>query len=214
MTTEEKIKELAIIASEIRSFKGLDIARNCTNAVPGEGNPDAEIMFIGEAPGFNEDQQGRPFVGQAGKLLEKSLLAIGLQRSDVFITNVVKFRPPDNRDPLPDEIAACRDWLDLQIEIISPKIIATLGRYSMAKFIPDASISRIHGMPRFYMLPAIGYKLIIFPMYHPAAALRAGAVMDQFVSDFNKLKNLLNQKEPDTVIHVPAENKPPQQSLF
>src|SRR3989344_5046177 len=129
MTTSEKQAQLDQIAQEIKDFDGLDIARNCTHAVPGEGSPDAQIMFIGEAPGFNEDQHGRPFVGQAGKLLEKSLQeSLGMNRADVYITNIVKYRPPDNRDPFPDEIEVCRDWLDRQIRVISPKIIATLGQ--------------------------------------------------------------------------------------
>jgi len=216
MTTQEKKAKLDKIAREIKEFKGLDIAKNCTLAVPGEGSPDAQIMFIGEAPGFNEDRQGRPFVGQAGKLLEKALTDISLQRSDVFITNVVKFRPPDNRDPLPDEIEACRDWLDRQINIIQPKIIATLGRYSIAKFIPDVSISRIHGQARFVELKIenLKLKIIIFPMYHPAAALRAGAVMNEFIQDFNKLKSLLGNNQPDISVVKPEPAKITQTSLF
>src|SRR5689334_10828743 len=119
MTTEEKKLALEKIAQEVKTFKDLDIAKAATNGVAGEGNPDTEILFIGEAPGRNEDMTGRPFVGQAGKLLEKNLNAIGLQRVDVFITNIVKYRPPDNRDPFPNEIEACRGWLDAQISIIS-----------------------------------------------------------------------------------------------
>jgi uracil-DNA glycosylase len=215
MTTQEKLAKLEEIASEIKLFKGLDIARKCTKAVPGEGNPDAGVMFIGEAPGFNEDQQGRPFVGQAGKLLEKMLQNIGLQRSDVYITNIVKFRPPDNRDPLPDEIEACRLWLDRQINIIQPKIIATLGRFSMAKFIPDVSISRVHGMPRFYDLPSINHRLIVFPMYHPAAALRAGSMMELFVQDFDKLKSILGNNQKLSVSeNIVTPVKAAQTSLF
>jgi DNA polymerase len=213
MTTQEKITQLAEIAAEVNAFKGLDIAKNCTKAVPGEGNPDAEIMFIGEAPGFNEDREGRPFVGQAGKLLEKTLQAIGLQRSDVYITNIVKFRPPDNRDPFPDEIAACHIWLDRQIEIIKPKIIATLGRFSMAKFIPDVTISRVHGQSRFVEFN--GVKYIVFPMYHPAAALRAGAVLEQFNQDFNKLKSILGNNQQTAVAEKKETPvKSAQTSLF
>lgn len=215
MTSSQKQAELDQIAEEIKDFKGLDIAKNCTRAVPGEGNPDAQIMFIGESPGYHEDQQGRPFVGQAGKLLEKSLQSIGLQRSDVFITNVVKYRPPDNRDPFPNEIEACRDWLDRQIAVIQPKIIATLGRFSMAKFIPDVSISRVHGLPRFVELKIenLKLKIIVFPMYHPAAALRAGAVMQSFIEDFNKLKRLLHpQATPVEVISPPPSAV--QKTLF
>lgn len=222
MNTSEKQIELDQIAEEIKKFRGLEIARNCTHAVPGEGSPDAQIMFIGEAPGHHEDLQGRPFVGQAGKLLEKTLLdVLGLQRPDVFITNVVKYRPPDNRDPLPEEIEACRDWLDRQIAIIQPKIIATLGRFSMAKFIPGVTISRVHGQPRFYQLPANnlpagrqGYKLIIFPMYHPAAALRAGSMMNEFISDFNKLKDILENQKTETAPVQIEKNTVSQQSLF
>jgi uracil-DNA glycosylase len=192
MTTEEKKLALEKIAQEIKMFKELDIAQVATNAVPGEGNPDSEVLFIGEAPGRNEDLTGRPFVGQAGKLLEKNLNAIGLNRTDVFITNIVKFRPPENRDPFPDEIEACKKWLDEQIEIISPRIIATLGRFSMAKFIPGVTISQVHGQPHFVDFGSKRY--IVFPMYHPAAALRAGSMMKLFEEDFIKLKNLLETK--------------------
>ncbi len=213
MTTQEKQVELDKISREIKEFKGLDIAKNCTRAVPGEGNPDTQIMFIGEAPGFNEDKEGRPFVGQAGKLLEKTLKdVLNLGRFDVYITNIVKFRPPDNRDPLPDEIEACRDWLDRQINIIHPKIIATLGRFSMAKFIPDVSISRIHGQARY--IDINDRKIIIFPMYHPAAALRAGTVMNEFVQDFNKLKPLLGNNQPEIPVVKTEPVKITQTSLF
>jgi len=212
MTTDQKNEELNKIAEEIKNFKGLDIARNATHAVPGEGNPDATLFFCGEGPGFNEDQQGRPFVGQAGKLLEKTLKEIlNLGRVDVYITNIIKFRPPDNRDPQPFEIEACRNWLDRQIDIIRPKIICTLGRFSMAKFIPDVSISRVHGQPRF--VEFLGQKYIIFPMYHPAAALRGTTVLNEFKQDFVKLKNMLN---PVSVQPNIPEEKPviTQPSLF
>jgi len=213
MTTQEKHTELEKIALEIRGFKGLEIARNCTNAVPGEGNPDTPLMFIGEGPGYNEDMQGRPFVGQAGKLLEKTLKdVLNLGRFDVYITNIIKFRPPENRDPLPDEIEACRSWLDRQISIISPKMIATLGRFSMAKFIPDVSISRVHGQARF--VDFAGLKIIVFPMYHPAAALRAGSIMNEFIQDFNKLKNLLGDKYAEILEAKPQTTQVSQQSLF
>ena len=213
MTTQVKQTQLDEIAGEIASFKDLDIARNCTRSVPGEGNPDAEIMFIGEAPGFNEDREGRPFVGQAGKLLEKTLRDIlNLGRFDVYITNIVKYRPPNNRDPLEEEIIACQGWLDRQITIIRPKIIATLGRFSMAKFLPGVTISRVHGQSRF--VDFHGLRPIIFPMYHPAAALRAGSVMREFISDFNKLNDLLGQKSPVTESIHPIVNKPAQTTLF
>ncbi len=210
MTTDKKKIELEKIAQEIKEFKGLDIAKEATNAVPGEGSPDAELFFFGEAPGVVEDSTGRPFVGPAGKLLEKTLQEVlGLRRDEVFITNIVKYRPPDNRDPLPNEIEACREWLDKQITIISPKIIVTLGRYSMTKFIPDVSISKVHGQPRFVDFK--GQRYIVFPMYHPAAALRAGAVLAQFQEDFKKLKNLLG----GNTVKIEAEPQgPQQQDLF
>lgn len=200
MTTAEKKIELEKIAQEIKNFKDLDIAKNATHAVPGEGNPDAEMMFIGEAPGYNEDLQGRPFVGQSGQLMRKTLFeTAGIKPEEVFITNIVKFRPPDNRDPFDNEIAACADWLNRQIKIISPRIIVTLGRFSMAKFIPGVTISQIHGVARYY------HELIIFPMYHPAAALRGTTMLNAFKEDFVKLKNLLHpvavivEKDPDLV---------------
>lgn len=189
MTTDEKIIQLNKVAQEIKDFKGLDIAKNANRAVPGEGNSDAEIMLIGEAPGANEDMQGRPFVGQSGQMMRKTLFeTTGIKPEEVFITNIVKFRPPENRDPFPNEIEACKNWLDRQIAIIQPKIIVTLGRFSMAKFIPDVTISQVHGKPRFFG------KTIIFPMYHPAAALRGTTVMNIFKDDFVKLKSLLVQK--------------------
>lgn len=215
MTTVEKKIELEEIAKEVREFKELEIAKAATNPVSGEGNVDAKLFFCGEAPGMNEDLQGRPFVGQAGKLLEKTLLSeLGMTRDQVYITNIVKYRPPENRDPTPSEIEACRGWLDRQIEIISPKIIATLGRYSMTKFIPDVSISQVHGQARFYQLPTMNYKLIIFPMYHPAAALRAGSMMQQFVADFGKLKTLLGGNSGEVVKIEEKKAEPQQQGLF
>ncbi len=213
----DKKAALDQIASEIASFRDLDIARNCIRSVPGEGDPNASIMFIGEAPGFNEDKLGRPFVGQAGKLLEKVLTdPLHLTRSEVFITNIVKFRPPENRDPTPEEILACKGWLDRQIQIVSPKIIVTLGRYSMGKFIPDASISRVHGQPRNYRFPEVTHPILIFPMYHPAAALRSGDMMAAFVADFQKLNAYLQAQKTDGKTGAPVEElaKKAQQSLF
>lgn len=215
MTTQQKITELEKVAHEVKAFKGLDIAKAATNGVPGEGNPNAQIMFIGEAPGFNEDRLGRPFVGQAGKLLEKTLAeTMNLNRTDVFITNIVKYRPPDNRDPFDNEIEACKDWLDRQIQIIEPKVIATLGRFSMAKFMPGITISQVHGQSRFVDFQ--GKKYLVFPMYHPAAALRAGQVLSLFKEDFKKLYNLLNPtaalKTEDASTKKPEPS--PQLDLF
>ena len=141
-------EELAQIAAEVNVCTLCKLHRGTIKAVPGEGPADAKIMFIGEAPGFNEDRQGRPFVGAAGKFLEELLALAGLRRSDVFIANVVKHRPPNNRDPEPDEIAACSGYLERQIAAINPRVIVTLGRFSMAKWFPGEKISRIHGQPK------------------------------------------------------------------
>lgn len=220
MTTHQKTDELSKIAEEIKAFRGLDIAKNANHPVPGEGNPDAKLFLLGEAPGALEDSTGRPFVGQSGQLMRKILTeTTGIKPEEVFITNIVKFRPPDNRDPLPNEIEACRDWLDRQIDIIRPKIICTLGRFSMAKFIPDVTISRVHGQPRFFDFSAINhelsnYKPIIFPMYHPAAALRGTGTLNEFKADFVKLNNLINQSAPQVIESPPAPTQPDQISLF
>ena len=156
-------------------------------AVPGEGREDAEIMFIGEAPGWHEDQQGRPFVGPAGQFLDELLQSISLKRSEAYIANVVKCRPPSNRDPLPDEIGACRKWLDRQMELIKPKMIVTLGRYSMARFFPGATISKVHGTAR------TSEGVTYFAMYHPAAALHQGSLRGVIMEDMLKIPSFLTQ---------------------
>jgi DNA polymerase len=142
------------------------LSQKRTNAVPGEGSRSADIVFVGEGPGFHEDQQGRPFVGPAGRLLDELLASVGLDRKDVYITNMIKCRPPNNRDPLPGEIEACKPYLDEQIEMIAPKVVVALGRYSFSKFFPDEPIGKARGKPRRWN------GLIVYPMYHPAAALR------------------------------------------
>ncbi len=194
MTTEGKQKALEKVAAEIAATSGGPLKAPGVNPVPGEGNPDATIMFIGEAPGFNENREGRPFVGQAGKLLRKNLTENGFKESKVYITNIVKFRPPENRDPTPAEIEFFRKFLDEQIKIIEPKIIVTLGRFSMYKFLGEGvSISRIHGQLR--KINWQGREILIFPMYHPAAALRAGEVMREFENDFKKLWEITDKME-------------------
>ncbi|MBI3966327.1 MAG: uracil-DNA glycosylase, partial [Chloroflexi bacterium] len=165
MDKVEAAAALAALDAEIKVCTRCRLHETATRAVPGEGPIDAPIVFIGEAPGFNEDKQGRPFVGQAGQVLEELLGIIGLKRSEVFIANVVKHRPPNNRDPMPDETTACAPFLQRQLELIRPRVVVTLGRHSMGKYFPKESISRIHGQPR-----RIG-DLVVFPMYHPAAAL-------------------------------------------
>lgn len=168
------------VAAEVRVCTKCDLYKGTKNGVPGEGAPEAEILFIGEGPGFNEDRLGRPFVGQAGQLLNKMIASIGMQRTDVFITNVVKHRPPDNRDPLPAEITACAAYLDRQIAALNPKVIVTLGRFSMARYFPGAKISAIHGQSK-----QIDGRIVV-AMFHPAAALRTPAVMKQFEDDFQR----------------------------
>lgn len=169
------------------------------NAVPGEGPFDLKVMFIGEGPGFHENQQGRPFVGAAGKFLEELLLNANLSRESVFITNVVKCRPPGNRDPLPDELLACGIFLDEQIEVINPSVIVTLGRFSMAKFFGNVKISQIHGQAK-----PVNNRLIV-AMYHPAAALHQPSLKNLIIQDFQKLPGYINQANP--IINSLKENE-------
>jgi DNA polymerase len=156
-------------------------------AVPGGGNPHADIMFIGEAPGRSEDEKGEPFVGAAGKFLNELLESIGLKREDIYIANTIKCRPPDNRDPRPEEIKTCLPYLKQQILIIQPKVIATLGRFSMNLFFPELKISQVHGKPQ------IKNNLCIVPLYHPAAALYNGGQRDSHLRDFQVLKQLMEK---------------------
>src|SRR5579885_852933 len=186
MSSEEILKE---IASEIAVCEKCGLCKGRNRSVPGEGSPQAKIMFIGEGPGYHEDQQGRPFVGPAGRLLEEALASINLKRSDVFITNVVKCRPPENRDPEPGEIAACNEYLDRQIEALDPQVIVTLGRFSMAKFFPGQKISVIHGRAK------PGRKRLYIAMYHPAAALRSDKTMQEFRADFKKIPLIIAEAE-------------------
>jgi DNA polymerase len=170
-----------------------------TKAVPGEGPENADIMFIGEAPGFHEDQQGRPFVGAAGKFLDELLDTIGLKRKSVYITNVIKCRPPGNRDPLPEEIAACKSYIDRQIELIQPTLVVTLGRFSMARAFPKARISRIHGQPR--KIEGVVY----YPMYHPAAALHQPSLRRTVEEDMLRIPELIEQAAQMVESAPPAE---------
>ncbi|MCX5995309.1 MAG: uracil-DNA glycosylase [Chloroflexi bacterium] len=183
-----------------------ELARTRTQTVPGEGPEKPQIVFIGEAPGYHEDQQGRPFVGQAGQFLEQLLNSIGLKRSDVYICNVIKCRPPNNRDPLPIEIKNCQKWLDQQLELLSPKMTVTLGRYSLARFFPGEPISKVHGKARKQD------NIIYFAMYHPAAALHQQSLRQTIEADMLKIPPLLAQVEP--VEEVKKEDKPEQLSLF
>lgn len=186
MTTQREA-ELAKLNDEVRSCPLCDLSKTRKRAVPGEGPVDAEIMFIGEAPGYHENEQGRPFIGAAGRFLDELLASIDLDRSKVYITNVVKCRPPNNRDPLPHEIEACAPYLNRQLALIKPKVVVTLGRFSMAKFFPGASISKIHGQPK-----RIG-DTFYFPMFHPAAALHRGDLVATVKADMLKLPALVEQ---------------------
>lgn len=167
----------------------LPLKKGATNLVFGEGNPEAEIFFLGEGPGYWEDIKGRPFVGNAGSLLNQLLQSIKLAREDVFITNVVCYRPPSNRDPLPEEISAFQPHIDAMLEVIKPRVVVTLGRFSMAKFLLGAKISIVHG--QVFDVNWKGRQIKVVPMYHPAAALRSGEVMHQIKEDFLKLPSTL-----------------------
>ena len=182
MEASEVLQE---IASQVSTCEKCDLHYSRKHAVPGEGPANARLLFIGEGPGFNENEMGRPFVGQAGKFLDELLEYAGYQRQEVFITNVVKCRPPENRDPLPDELSACEAYLDRQIATLNPDVIVTLGRYSMAKFLSNARISDVHGKPAW-----VNDRLIV-PMYHPAAALHQPSLKNSVIADFKALRNTI-----------------------
>ena len=200
---------LRALAAEIKACTACPLHRSARQAVPGDGSGESGIFFLGEAPGYNEDVQGRPFVGAAGQLLDELLQGIGLERSKVFITNVVRHRPPENRDPMPDEVTACDMWLRRHLEILQPRVIVTLGRHAMYKFFPTESISRIHGKIR---RTTDGADLAIFPMYHPAAALHQPALRTALVADMAALALYL-QAAP-AVKATPEEKPAVQTTLF
>jgi DNA polymerase len=208
MNSAEELKQ---VAQQVSACTKCDLHYSRKNAVPGEGPPNAEIMFIGEGPGFHENEQGRPFVGAAGRFLEELLSTIDLKRSDVFIANVVKCRPPQNRDPQPNELEACSEYLDRQIQAINPKVIVTLGRFSMARYFPNAKISQVHGQ-------AIRKKgRLIVAMYHPAAALHQRSLRPTIEADFARIPELINQASqiPEYEEQTPEEKQEPKQlSLF
>ncbi len=213
MTPEELLKQ---ISQEVAICKKCVLNHSRKRAVAGEGPANARIMFIGEGPGFHENEQGRPFVGQAGKFLDELLAGIKMKREEVFIANVVKCRPPGNRDPLPEELAACGDYLERQINIINPQVIVTLGRFSMARFLPTAKISEVHG--RSFRLN----DRLIVPMFHPAAALHQPSLRPLVEQDFSRLPQLISQPlsaaapAPDSTEQKSLEQKsePKQLNLF
>lgn len=197
---------LTELYEEIANCQRCILSQARKNAVPGEGPQDADIVFIGEGPGFHEDQQGRPFVGAAGQFLDELLESIGLRRDDVYICNVIKCRPPGNRDPLPEEVDACKPHLDRQIEIISPKMIVTLGRFSMERYFPGAKISQIHGQAR--KLEGIIY----YPMYHPAAALHQPRWRPVVEEDMSRIPQVLAAADSIAEVELPQDAE--QLSLF
>jgi uracil-DNA glycosylase family 4 len=197
---------LTELYKEIAVCQRCDLYKTATRAVPGEGPEDAEIMFIGEGPGWHEDQQGRPFVGAAGKFLDQLIESIGLKREQVYITNIVKHRPPGNRDPLPNEVSACSLWLDRQLEIIRPKMIITLGRHSLSRFFPHKTIGKMHGMSE------KRDGVIYFAMYHPAAALHQQSLKQQIEQDMLKVPALLAELKKES--RNKKEDNPKQLNLF
>ena len=212
MSAEETMQQ---IASEVSACTKCVLHKTRKKSVPGEGPANAEIMFIGEGPGMNEDIQGRPFVGAAGKFLDQLLQQAGVTRADVWIGNVVKCRPPGNRDPLPVELAACDAYLERQIEALNPSIIVTLGRFSMGKFMPGAKISAIHGQMR-----KVGDRFVI-AMFHPAAALHQPQLKTTILADFAKLPQLLDVARKELARSAPTATKeeepkeePKQLSMF
>ncbi len=199
---------LTSIENRVRSCQLCALGEMRKNAVPGAGRSDADIMLIGEGPGYHEDEKGLPFVGAAGKLLDELLAGIGLNREDVYITNVLKCRPPGNRDPQPEEIDACRAYLDGQIELIDPRVIVTLGRFSMARWFPGVRISDIHGQPK-----RIGARMVV-PMFHPAAALHQPKYRPLLHQDFKQLPGFIAQLQVEGGPEATAEQPPEQLSLL
>lgn len=189
MTKQEQLGQLN---KKILACSQCVLRATCKQVVPGEGSADAEIMLIGEGPGQKEDELGRPFVGAAGKFLEEMLATIKLKREDVYIANVVKCRPPQNRDPLPEEAAACWPWLLEQIKIIQPKLIVTLGRHSMERFLPGQKISQVHGKAMRREIEGIG-KRVFYTLYHPAAALYNGGMREVLIKDFKMIPKIIEK---------------------
>lgn len=191
MTAAERRAALEAIAAEVRTCTRCRLHETRTTAVPGEGDANTEVLFVGEGPGMNEDREGRPFVGRAGGLLERLLASIGWQREDVFITNVVKCRPPGNRDPEPDEIVACAPYLRRQAEALDPSVVVTLGRFSMATFMPGVRITQAHGTTRQADPETGAMDATVFAMYHPAYALRNPAVERESFEDVGHVPEVL-----------------------
>ncbi|MEK7556579.1 MAG: uracil-DNA glycosylase [Patescibacteria group bacterium] len=202
MTRKEKEEALDKLHKQIEKAD-LPLKTAASRLVPGEGNPNADVVFVGEAPGVEEDKQGRPFVGAAGKFLNQLIESIGWKREDVYIANLIKHRPPNNRDPLPIEIEAYTPWLDKQLDIIKPKLIVTLGRYSMAYFLGEGlSITKVHGQPK-----RKGGR-VVMPMYHPAAALYRGDLRPVLAAEFKKIPKVLEMIKEGKVADSDKEKQP------
>lgn len=214
--TDDRAAALKRIADEVAACTRCPLYKGTTNPVPGAGNPFAEIMFIGEGPGYYEDQKGLPFVGRSGDYLNYLLKLINLDREQVFITNVVKHRPPENRDPQADEILACKGYLDEQIALIQPAVIVTLGRFSMARYFPNGKISAIHGQPKYDGSPVTAY----YPLFHPAAVLRNPDLRRPMEADFKRLPDVVAEikkrrggQPADSVAQLPKDDDRPMQQL-
>ena len=206
--TDDDLAALAALCAEVEACTLCELHATRAKAVPGEGDPASDLMFVGEAPGYHEDQQGRPFVGQAGKLLEQLLASIGLTREQVFIANVLKSRPPNNRDPRPEEIAACQPYLWRQIALIKPKVICTLGNHATKLLTGDPTgITRVHGRPRATEIAA--RSLYLYPIFHPAAALYTPAMLTTLKEDFQRLPELLAHAAPQTGAAAPPADAVP-----
>lgn len=206
----DKKQRLLDLKKRMDDDKTLPLRKGANQLVFGEGDPDSKIYFIGEAPGFHEDRLGRPFVGMAGKLLDELITLINLKREEVYISNIVRFRPPENRDPSPEEIAAFQPYIDEEIEIIDPDIIVTLGRFSMNKFLPNTKISIIHG--KVFWVNWVGRDRKVLPMFHPAAALRADNVMLSLKQDFKVIeRELMGEEKKEEIVEQKEEEKKPEQ---
>jgi DNA polymerase len=223
VTDAERRAALETIAGEVRACTRCRLHEGRTRAVPGEGDPSTEVVFVGEGPGLNEDRQGRPFVGQAGAFLSELLGAVGWEREDVFITNIVKCRPPGNRDPEPDETAACAPFLRRQLEILDPALVITLGRHSLGRFMPGARIGQVHGTAK-PADPVTGARdALVFAMYHPAAALHQGSLRQTLLDDMQAVPPTLlaarerragPPPEPEPGRPVPAASEPVQEATI
>jgi uracil-DNA glycosylase len=209
---EERRAELVTLYRELNDQHGCPLAATRTHVVFGMGNADADLMFVGEAPGATEDEQGKPFVGRAGRLLDELLGEIGLTRRDVFVANILKCRPPGNRDPLPEEIDECKPYLMRQIELIEPKVIATLGNFATKTITQSqVGITRCCGRPQ--ERTVAGLDLIVYPLFHPAAALRTPKVLEQLRADFSRLPGLLEPAEPEQESESEPAGEPAKEQL-